>query len=162
MTPTAPAKCHRAACPRTRDVACRHTQTGHLYCPSCARAINEHNPGLVEFPAPEPAAETARPTPAVEVVEAVAAYYNLDPADIFRRSRFNHQAHPRQVVMYLLRTRGWTQTAIGAWMCRDHTTVGHAVRAEERRMARDERERRQVAELEGILERARAAKGTAA
>jgi hypothetical protein len=46
-------KCARTACKSTRNVRCRHTQTGRLYCPRCARAINDHNPGFVEFPKSE-------------------------------------------------------------------------------------------------------------
>jgi hypothetical protein len=46
-------KCARTACNRTRDIVCRHTQTGRMYCVTCARAINDNNPehpGLVEIP----------------------------------------------------------------------------------------------------------------
>jgi hypothetical protein len=42
-------KCARTACDRRRAV-CKHTQTGKMYCVPCARAINEHNPGLVIIP----------------------------------------------------------------------------------------------------------------
>lgn len=43
-------KCARTACSATRNVVCRHTHSGALYCPRCARKINEHNPGLVTMP----------------------------------------------------------------------------------------------------------------
>jgi late competence protein required for DNA uptake (superfamily II DNA/RNA helicase) len=43
-------KCHRTACESNHNVVCRHTQTGSLYCPSCARIINSHNPGLIDWP----------------------------------------------------------------------------------------------------------------
>lgn len=43
-------KCARTACTATRDVLCRHKETGAYYCPRCARKINEATPGLVEWP----------------------------------------------------------------------------------------------------------------
>jgi hypothetical protein len=49
--------CSRTACRKT-PATCRHTQTGRLYCHRCARAINEHNPGLVEIP---PAPKRGKP-----------------------------------------------------------------------------------------------------
>lgn len=42
-------KCARTAC-NNQDAICRHTQTGRMYCSSCARKINKFNPGLVEMP----------------------------------------------------------------------------------------------------------------
>lgn len=45
-------KCARTVCNRMNAV-CRHRLDGRMYCPSCARKINEHNPAdppLVEFP----------------------------------------------------------------------------------------------------------------
>ncbi len=44
-----PLKCARTAC-YNMNAMCRHKDTGHLYCPKCARKINEIAPGLVEFP----------------------------------------------------------------------------------------------------------------
>jgi hypothetical protein len=43
-------KCRRTACDSTHNIICRHTQTGDLYCPRCARAINDYTPGLVDWP----------------------------------------------------------------------------------------------------------------
>jgi hypothetical protein len=43
-------KCRRTACDATHNIICRHTQTGDLYCPACARAINDFTPNLVEWP----------------------------------------------------------------------------------------------------------------
>lgn len=42
-------KCRRTAC-QSDNAVCRHSQTGDMYCPRCARKINEHNPGLVAWP----------------------------------------------------------------------------------------------------------------
>jgi hypothetical protein len=41
-------KCNRTAC--DAHGCCVHTENGKLYCPRCARKINECNPGLVAFP----------------------------------------------------------------------------------------------------------------
>lgn len=46
-------KCRRTACDSIHNIICRHTQTGDLYCPACARAINDFTPGLVEWPPTE-------------------------------------------------------------------------------------------------------------
>ncbi len=43
-------KCARIACDNTINVLCKHTQSGRFYCPKCARKINDHSPGLVEWP----------------------------------------------------------------------------------------------------------------
>lgn len=56
-----PAKCARTACDATRHVVCRHTQTGRMYCPSCARHINEYTPDLVAWSEIDPR-ETICPT----------------------------------------------------------------------------------------------------
>ena len=45
-------KCARTAC-MSMNAVCQHTQTGRLYCPRCARRINEANPqvpNLITFP----------------------------------------------------------------------------------------------------------------
>ena len=49
-TVSLPGKCARTACD-VPNAVCNHTMAPYrLYCPKCARAINEHTPGLVEFP----------------------------------------------------------------------------------------------------------------
>lgn len=40
-------KCNRTVCTRTGIF--RHSQNGQLYCPRCARKINEDNPGLIPW-----------------------------------------------------------------------------------------------------------------
>jgi hypothetical protein len=42
-------KCRRKVC-NSHNAICRHTQTNEMYCPKCAKKINQFNPGLVEFP----------------------------------------------------------------------------------------------------------------
>jgi hypothetical protein len=42
-------KCYRGVC-NAQDANCLHTHNNQLYCPACARGINEFNPGLVLFP----------------------------------------------------------------------------------------------------------------
>lgn len=44
-------KCFRGACERTDYVVCKHRDNGQLYCPKCARTINEYAGfELVVFP----------------------------------------------------------------------------------------------------------------
>lgn len=58
-----PNKCFRNAC-SSRNAVCRHSQTGHMYCPACRLAINANNPGhpnlVLPAPRPEDAAIDAR------------------------------------------------------------------------------------------------------
>ncbi len=37
-------KCHRTACKSTINIIYKHKQTGDMYCPQCARKINDANP----------------------------------------------------------------------------------------------------------------------
>lgn len=43
-------KCNRTACDRSASLFLRHNDNGKLYCPRCARLINETNPGLIPWP----------------------------------------------------------------------------------------------------------------
>lgn len=47
--PAAGRKCFRKAC-KSFHATCLHTHSCDFYCVKCARAINEHNPGLVLWP----------------------------------------------------------------------------------------------------------------
>lgn len=49
-------KCRRTVC-ENLDPVCRHTQTGEMYCVSCARKINNFSPDLVEIPISKVAAD---------------------------------------------------------------------------------------------------------
>lgn len=45
-----PIKCARTACNNTRNIVCRHRFDGRMYCPSCAKKINETAPDCIKMP----------------------------------------------------------------------------------------------------------------
>ncbi len=86
-----------------------------------------------------------------EIVRLVASAYGLDPERLRARTRERRIARPRQVAMFLCRR--YTDASlkrIGDALGRDHTSVLHAIRAVEQRIA----ERPQLRyELEAIAGR---------
>lgn len=101
------------------------------------------------------------------VLDAVAAYYGLWRAELGGRSRARRVSDPRQVAMYLLVRAGYTYTAIGGLLGRDHTTVIHGQRATARRLVYDKDLQVDVAEITAAVRGTRvphrpAVEGTAA
>jgi chromosomal replication initiator protein len=86
-----------------------------------------------------------------EIVALVASAYGLDTERLRHRTRERRVARPRQVAMYLCRRYTDASLArIGDALGRDHTSVLHAIRAVEQRIA----ERPQLRyELEAIARR---------
>lgn len=64
------------------------------------------------------------------IAEAVAMLSGLTVDDIMGRRLDQHAAEARQLVMHVASRRGFSKSAIGRAMDRDHTTVAHGVRAE--------------------------------
>lgn len=73
-----------------------------------------------------------QPTPPIQikdVLDVVSDHFNLDPRDIVGPRRDARYSWPRQVAMYLSRTKtAHSLPSIGATFHRDHTTVLHACR----------------------------------
>ena len=93
--------------------------------------------------------------PTVQIQELVALSYGLNPKCMTARWRgAKHVSWARQVAMYLTRKlTNRSLTAIGgAFGCRDHTTVMHAVRKVEERMKADPLDYADVAALRKVLE----------
>jgi chromosomal replication initiator protein len=86
-----------------------------------------------------------------QILELVASAYGLSRADLSRRSRERRLARPRQIAMYLCRRYTDASLAeIGRALGRDHTSVLHATRSVEARIA----ERPQLRyELEALARR---------
>jgi chromosomal replication initiator protein len=86
-----------------------------------------------------------------EIVTLVASAYGLDSERLRARTRERRVARPRQVAMFLCRRYTDASLArIGDALGRDHTSVLHAIRAVEQRIA----ERPQLRyELEAIARR---------
>jgi len=56
-------------------------------------------------------------------LEAVATHFGLTRAELAGRSRERHVAGPRQVAMLLLCRAGYSKSAVGRLLGRDHSTV---------------------------------------
>lgn len=92
----------------------------------------------------EPAPASTRAMPQVHAIKhAVASHYGLQMSDMAAASRKYTVSHPRQLAMYLSRKltdRSYPE--IGRLFGgRDHTTVIHAIRQVEARMAKDQETR---------------------
>jgi len=81
------------------------------------------------------------------VITRAAAAFGVDCATLCGAGRTMHVAQARQAVMYALRRRGRTTTAIGRLLGRDHQTVLYGARKAEERAIVDPRYARQLAEL---------------
>lgn len=73
-----------------------------------------------------------------EVVGAVCAEVGLPVSAIYGKSRVREVSMARRLVCYILRKEGMTLSAIGDALRLDHTSVLHAVRAEEKARAESE------------------------
>lgn len=92
--------------------------------------------------------------PTVQIQELVALSYGLHPRHMTATSRDRRHAWPRQVAMYLTREiLHRSLPSIGTAFHRDHTTVLHAIRRVEERMARDPFDYADVLALREVLER---------
>lgn len=87
--------------------------------------------------------KTGRRTTIAEILEAVAAYFNLKPTTLKGPKRDRPIARPRQVIMYLCKTElGATLDDIGGLLGgRDHTTVMHGVDTITRELSTNDRMR---------------------
>ena len=64
-----------------------------------------------------------------EIIDTVTQYYQVSIKDIKGKSRKRRIVKPRQVTIYLLRTRArMILSDIGEVMNRDHTTIIHSVK----------------------------------
>lgn len=71
---------------------------------------------------------TEREQLASEIIDVVSNYYGVAIKDIKGRSRKREIVKPRQVIVFLLRTKAKMKlTDIGQVLERDHTTVIHSI-----------------------------------
>jgi hypothetical protein len=68
-----------------------------------------------------------------DVVVSVAAETGVGVRDIYGNRRGQAIAHARQLAMYIAARGGVSMSAIGRALNRDHTTVSHGIKAEEKR-----------------------------
>ena len=93
------------------------------------------------------------------IVEKVADYYNVTPAQILGKRRSRHIAIPRMVCAFLMRNRNkMSVSRIGKQLNRDHSTISHATASIIKRRRKDRELSMQIdlltEELFGIKEKA--------
>lgn len=97
----------------------------------------------------------SNPRPGVaDIQRAVAKHYKIAPIDMVSSRRSREVAWPRQTAMYLAaKLTPQSLPAIGRrFGNRDHTTVIHAIKAVEHRIATDPETARAVRHLTAVLE----------
>ena len=94
-----------------------------------------------------------------QIIDLVTDFYNIKLSDLQSKRRQKSIAVPRQVSMYLARKRTrFSLEQIGGYFGgRDHTTVMHAVKVIEQRLARDPSFAREVAQIEEQIQTAHTA-----
>ena len=93
----------------------------------------------------------AKLTPAL-IIETVAAFYSVKPADIRSSRRFASLVRVRSIAIYLVRIlTTLSLEEIGGVFNRDHSTVIHAINSIIQKMASDAELAKQVALLESEI-----------
>lgn len=82
------------------------------------------------------------------LVEIAAREYGVSPEDVLGDRRLLMTAQARQAAMVVLRRAGWTTSAIGALLNRDHSTVSTGSTMYARRVRTDPDARRMVERIE--------------
>ena len=65
---------------------------------------------------------------AYEIAEKIALSIGISVGNLTGRSRYRHIVQGRRELYILLREKGWSYPAIGAFVGRDHTTIIAAVK----------------------------------
>lgn len=88
------------------------------------------------------------------IVEATAAYYNIDPDVIFTKNRVRDIADARQIIMYLSNKHTeLSSTSIGYKLARTHATVLHGIKTVENRMVVEKSMSEAIDSIEQALRR---------
>ncbi len=86
------------------------------------------------------------------IIQSVSDYYNLDPEQIFNKTRKREISDARQMVMYMARKLAHMPiTAIGTRLARTHATVHHACTSIEERLPLEATLRADVEKIEALI-----------
>lgn len=87
------------------------------------------------------------------VAQTVSDFYNIDPEQLFTKTRKREISDARQMVMYLAKRHvKMPVTAIGARLSRTHATVLHACRNIEERLSMEASLRNDVERIEAMMQ----------
>lgn len=86
------------------------------------------------------------------VTQAVAAYYKIDPDQIFTKSRKREISDARQMVMFMAKKHAnMPYTAIGTRLSRTHATVLYACKSIEERLSLEKQLQADVTSIENVI-----------
>ncbi|MDE6153270.1 MAG: chromosomal replication initiator protein DnaA, partial [Muribaculaceae bacterium] len=86
------------------------------------------------------------------ITQSVSAYYNIEPDDLFTKSRKREISDARQMVMYLAKKHAkMPLTAIGTRLSRTHATVLYACKNIEERLPLEKQLQEDVNKIETSL-----------
>lgn len=86
------------------------------------------------------------------ITQSVSAYYNIEPDDLFTKSRKREISDARQMVMYLAKKHAkMPLTAIGTRLSRTHATVLYACKNIDERLPIEKQLQEDIAKIEEIL-----------
>ncbi len=86
------------------------------------------------------------------ITQEVSAYYNIDPEQIFTKSRKREISDARQMVMYLAKKHAkMPLTAIGTRLSRTHATVLHACKNIEERLSFERQLQEDIEKIENTI-----------
>ena len=89
-----------------------------------------------------------RSVTAKNVIDKVAKYYSLLPADLLGKSRTKDIKNARQIAMFLMNDElGMSTVKIGAEFNKDHTTIMHGIKVVKKNLKLDFNLREQISEL---------------
>jgi chromosomal replication initiator protein len=88
-----------------------------------------------------------------DVVDKIARFYNIEPSNIYEKTRRKEVVKPRQLIMYILREDFQVSyPAIGQKLGgRDHTTVIHSCEKIKREVKEDQELEDEVAQIRLLL-----------
>lgn len=86
------------------------------------------------------------------IIQAVSSYYNIDPEEIFTKSRKREISDARQMVMFMSKKHAhMPYTAIGTRLSRTHATVLYACKSIEERLTLEKQLQADVAKIENDI-----------
>lgn len=86
------------------------------------------------------------------VTQAVAGYYQIDPEQIFTKSRKREISDARQMVMFMAKKHaGMAYTAIGTRLSRTHATVLYACKSIEERLQHEKQLQSDISSIENAI-----------
>jgi len=85
------------------------------------------------------------------IIALVAQHYGVTVGKMCSKRRYEPLATARQVAMFLCRKEGATESMVGHWFNRDHSTVNHAYHKIRHKVFEDEQLRSSLIDIDAQL-----------